>query len=81
MNYDDYAFEVVGPSKSPMIQLVIAKDYSMVYLNARLTGDKQTLILKHAELSILGPEAAKNPRYNLDRIFKYPSYMHEGERD
>jgi hypothetical protein len=81
VKYDDYAFEVVGPTKAPVFQFVIAKDYQAVYVNARMLLGNQVLTLKDRELSELPIEEAKQPRYSLDRIFKYPSYLHQGERD
>jgi hypothetical protein len=81
VNYDEYDFEIVNSAKAPQFQLVIAKDYSAIYLNARVTGGNPALILKDNLLAIIRPEEANQPQYKLDRIFKYPSYIHQGERD
>lgn len=81
VNYDDYAFEVVSPAKAPSFQLVIAKDYSTIYINARLMSQNAGLVLKNNRLALINPNEIDQPEYRLDRIFKYPSYVHQGERD
>lgn len=83
VNYDDYAFEIVDDTRSPEFQLVIAKDYSTIYVNARLYySDNAVTVMKDDGIffRISLPEANK-PKYKLDRVFKYPSYIHQGERE
>jgi hypothetical protein len=81
VNYDDYAFELVGPTKAPEFQLVISKDYSSIYLNARLIGPNNMMILKNNEMDFISLDKMEQPEYKLDRIFRYPSYLYQGERD
>jgi hypothetical protein len=81
VNYDDYAFEVVGPTRAPIFQFVIERDYSSVFVNARLYSTDNALILKDRFLGIVSLKEASKPEYNLDRLFKYPSYARKGERE
>jgi hypothetical protein len=80
-NHDDYALEFVAPSRAPFLQLVLAEDYTTVYLNTILRSATSVMILKDNRLLILPPEEAKKPENKLDRIFKYPSYDHAGMRE
>jgi hypothetical protein len=81
VNYDGYAFEVVDSTKSPRFQLIILQDYSSLYINAQLMGEKEAIVMKDNVLSIINNEQISQPQYKLDRIFKYPSYIRQGERD
>ena len=81
INYDDYAFEVADANKSPVFQLVIAKDYEAVYVNAHLKSQNGVLIMSQVGMITVSPEQAEQPQLQLDRIFKYPSYLHQGERN
>jgi hypothetical protein len=81
VNYDDYAFEMVTSTREPQFQFVIAKDYGRVYLNTRLFADKEALILKAGLSASIPIGEANQPQYKLDRIFKYPSYLHQGDRE
>ncbi len=81
VNYDDYAFELVGPTRSPEFQLVISRDYDRIYLNARINTGSGMLVLKDTSMSQISFQEANRPEYHLDRLFKYPSSIHQGERD
>jgi hypothetical protein len=81
VNYDDYALEIVGRTRNPEFQVVIAKDYHTIYVNARLIQGNRAIIMKDTTMSIIPSEYAGQPQYRLDRIFKYPSYAHQRERD
>lgn len=81
VNYDDYAFELVGSTKAPEFQLVISKDYTTIHINARMFGERQAMILKDDLMITIRPQEASQPQYKLDRIFKYPSYLYQGERN
>jgi hypothetical protein len=80
VNFDDYAFELVGPTREPVFQLVIEKDYSQVYVNALLRSATNVTILKGTNFPTK-PIQDFQPADKLDRIFKYPSYLRQGERD
>jgi hypothetical protein len=83
VNHDEYAFEIVDSTKSPQFQIVIAKDYSTIYINARIPRNKDAVLVmrdNRVDFWVPLPEANK-PQYKLDRIFKYPSYVHESERE
>jgi hypothetical protein len=82
-NNDEYAFESVDSTRSPQFQIVIAKDFSTIYINARIPRNKNALLIMkedRVDFWVPLPEANK-PQYKLDRIFKYPSYVHQGERE
>jgi hypothetical protein len=81
LNYDDYAFEVVDDKKSPAFQLVITEDYSSIYVNARFISEKEALLLKDGGLKMREASQMNQPEMKLERIFKYPSYIHQGERE
>jgi hypothetical protein len=81
VNYDDFALEVVDATKEPEFQLMISKDYSTIYVNARLVESGRAIVLKNGVLSIVEPGRLEEPRYRLDRIFKFPSILYQGERD
>ena len=81
VNYDDYAFEVVSSDAVPEFQLIISEDYSTIYINARLVSGDQSVIIKKGGIYSVTTEEAKKPEYKLDRIFKYPSYIHLKQRD
>jgi hypothetical protein len=82
-NYDDYAFELVDSGRAPIFQIVISKDYSLIHVSARIIQEDRNaaLILNGGGLAVISAVEARKPQYNLDRIFKYPSYLHQGERD
>jgi hypothetical protein len=80
VNSDDYALELVGPTREPAFQVVIAKDYSAIYVNALLRSTTDVMIMRGRELS-MKPIGDFRPEDKLDRIFKYPSYLHQGEHD
>jgi len=61
--------------------MIIVEDYSSIYVNARLISEKQGLILKGNAFSLIDSSQINQPEYKLDRVFKYPSYIHQGERD
>jgi hypothetical protein len=82
LNSDDYALELVGSTGSPFFQLIVAEDYRTIYINALILSDPtHVTVLKRNYLALRMPsqEAAK-PENKLDRIFRYPSYIHRGER-
>jgi hypothetical protein len=81
VNYDDYTFELVGPTRSPEFQLVISKDYDKIYLNARISTGSGMLILKDTSMRGMSFQDANRPENHLDRLFKYPSSIHQGERE
>ena len=83
VNSDEFAFEVVDSTRSPQFQIVVAKDYSTIYVNARIPRNKDALmIMKDNRVDFWVPlPEANQPQYKLDRIFKYPTYLHEGERE
>lgn len=81
VNYDDYAFEIVNPARAPEFQPVISKNFDTIYLNARLTNGNYAIVLKDNIATGISAEEVRRPQYKLDRIFKYPSYLHQGERD
>jgi hypothetical protein len=81
VNYDDFALEVVDATKEPAFQLVISKDYSNIYVNARLIEPGRAIVIKNGVFAIIEPGQLEDARYRLDRIFKFPSYAHQGERD
>lgn len=83
VNYDDFAFEVVDARRSPMFQLVIAKDYRAVHMNARLfrSDGRELMVMKDTAMNMVPIQQANQPQYKLDRIFRYPSYVYQGERE
>jgi len=83
LNHDEYALELVGSSNAPVFQLVIAEDYSAIYANAIISQNVQNTgvwVLKDNRLQGMPIQEANKPENRLDRIFKYPSYAHRGER-
>jgi hypothetical protein len=81
VNYDDYAFELVGPTQSPEFQLVVTKDYDKIYLNARINTGTGMLVLRDRSMRGMSLQDASKPENHFDRLFKYPSSIHQGERD
>lgn len=82
VNYDDYSFEIVSATKVPVFQFVISKDYRWMYLSARVTiYPTVVMVINDNGVSWVPPEQAKQPEYRLERIFKYPSYIYQGERN
>ena len=78
-NHDDHAIEFVTENRVPYFQLVIANDLSRIYVNAVIPGATTALILRGE--SMFNVDLRDVPKYNLYRIFKYPSDIHEGERN
>jgi len=81
VNHDDYAFEVVSLAKVPSFQIIISKNYAEIYVNALVELGDRAVFMKDATLAIIPAEALRSPQFRLDRIFKYPSYAHQGERE
>ena len=78
VNFDDHAFDAVGPDRQPFLQVVVSGDYE-VYVNALLRDPTTALILKGDTLS-MKPIQTVTQVDLLEPIFKYPSYVHRGER-
>jgi hypothetical protein len=82
LNHDDYALELVSPSRAPLFQLIISEDYNIVYVSALISVEPNTVIvIKEGVLANLAIAEAMKPQYKLDRLFKYPSYTHQGMRE
>jgi hypothetical protein len=81
VNYDAYAFELVGPTLSPEFQLVVSKDYDKIYLNARINTGTGMLVIRGTSMRAMSFQDASKPESHFDRLFKYPSSLHHGERD
>jgi hypothetical protein len=81
VNYDNYAFELVEPTGSPEFQLVVSKDYNKIYLNARIDTGTGMVVLRDASMRGMSFQDASKPENHFDRLFKYPSSIHHGERD
>jgi hypothetical protein len=80
LNHDEYALEFVSPTYAPMLQLIVEEDYSEIYINATIASKDQMVLLKDKRLRLLSFQDAAKPENKLERIFKYPSYAHHGER-
>lgn len=83
LNSDEYAIEMVTPRRVPIFQLILSKDYKVIYLNAVLEdrAGNFTVFKDRSFLYAAPEEVARRPENRLDRIFKYPSYLYPGERD
>jgi hypothetical protein len=79
LNHDDQALELVTEKGIPFFQLIVAKDLSRIYVNSLVRMGDQGLILRDKS-SFLVP-LAEAGNYPLYRIFKYPSDIHERERN
>jgi hypothetical protein len=81
VNYDDKAFELVGPDNSVKFQLIWDED-SDLYMNAVLSNPdgSQALIMNGERLQMGSLSSAKQPIDIPQRMFKYPAYEHRGER-
>lgn len=81
LNHDDYAIEVVNERRAPLFQLLMDEDYAEVYVNAILYQENgMVFVLKDRSFQRMTVQEANKPENKLDRIFKYPSYAHHGER-
>ena len=80
LNHDDYALELVSNSRAPLFQLIVAKDYSTIYLNAIISGTNGVTVLKDRSFQGMTFQEAALPENKLERIFKYPSYVNLGVR-
>lgn len=81
LNHDDYALELVSATGAPIFQLIVADDYRVIYMNAIIsTGPQSVMVLKDNRAEGMPIQQANRPENKLGRIFRYPSYMHQGER-
>lgn len=81
LNHDDYALELVSATRAPLFQLIVAEDYSAIYLNAILSTPNGVIVLKDRRLEMMPLQKASLPENKLDRIFRYPSYAQKGIRE
>ena len=81
LNHDDYALELVNATRAPIFQLIVAEDHSTIYMNAILYQNNAEMVLKDRRLQTMPIQEASLPENKLDRIFKYPSYAHNGVRE
>lgn len=82
LNHDNFALEVITRSRAPIFQLVIAEDYEDVCVNALIGGGpNEVLVLKNRSFRCISPDHLVLRGNNLDRIFRYPSYMYPGVRE
>jgi hypothetical protein len=81
LNYDDKALEfIISENGYPAFQLVFAGDGD-VYINANLaSADGKTATIMNGEKMRVVPTNKLTPEMVSKRIFKYPSYIHKGER-
>src|SRR5260370_27040029 len=84
LNHDDYALELVSKTRAPIFQLVVAEDYSTIYMNATISQNAQNTrfwVLKDRRMEGISQQEANKPENRLDRIFKYPPYAHSELRE
>jgi hypothetical protein len=83
MNYDDKALEVMGEGR-PIVQIIASDDYD-IYVNAVILTShspqpEKVLVLNGTTFRIDHVENMKDSDFP-QRIFKYPAYSRQGERD
>jgi len=79
VNADDNAVEIVSQMSLPLFQVIQDGDYD-VYVNAVMGRPGGSFLILSGDKLSIKPESQVGPEDMPPTIFKYPSYMHRGQR-